>query len=199
MGKLTALAARALSKPGRRGDGDGLYLNVAPSGSKSWVQRIVIDGRRRDMGLGPYPSSTATGAAITQPLKASSSSEDGGRCPVDTSLAARSPMASARHASCSGVSLLLSLTTTATGAGVTVGERVGLDADVAVGEGVGLGTNVAVGEGVGFDSPPHATETTSNRAAIATINGDHRMTKPGTSLSICVSVAGAGRRSMQSH
>ena len=56
MGKLTALAARALSKPGRHGDGDGLYLNVAPSGSKSWVQRIVIDGRRRDMGLGPYPA-----------------------------------------------------------------------------------------------------------------------------------------------
>ena len=56
MGKLTALAARALSGPGRHGDGDGLYLNVAPSGSKSWVQRIVINGRRRDMGLGPYPA-----------------------------------------------------------------------------------------------------------------------------------------------
>ena len=52
MGNLTALAARALSKPGRHGDGDGLYLNVAPSGSKSWVQRIVIGGRRRDIGLG---------------------------------------------------------------------------------------------------------------------------------------------------
>ena len=150
-------------------------------------------------GVSPFPSSTATGAAITQPLKASSSSGDGGRCPVDTSLAARSPMASARHASDSGVSLLLSLTTTATGAGVPVGEGVGLGADVAVGEGVGLGTNVAVGEGVGFDSPPHATETTSNMAAIATINGDHCMTETGTSLSIWVSVAGAGRRSMQSH
>ena len=56
MGKLTALAARALSKPGRHGDGDGICLNVAPSGSKSWVQRNVIDGRRRDMGLGPYPA-----------------------------------------------------------------------------------------------------------------------------------------------
>ena len=63
MGKLTALAARALSKPGRRGDGDGLYLNVAPSGSKSWVQRIVIDGRRRDMGLGPYPAVSLARAA----------------------------------------------------------------------------------------------------------------------------------------
>ena len=56
MGKLTALAAKAMSKPGRHGDGDGLYLNVSPSGSKSWVQRIVIHGRRRDMGLGPYPA-----------------------------------------------------------------------------------------------------------------------------------------------
>ena len=56
MGKLTALAARAMSKPGRHGDGDGLYLNIAPSGSKSWVQRIVVDGRRRDIGLGPYPA-----------------------------------------------------------------------------------------------------------------------------------------------
>ena len=45
MGKLTALLAKTLSKPGRHGDG-GPYPNVAPSGRKSWVQRIVIDGRR---------------------------------------------------------------------------------------------------------------------------------------------------------
>ena len=56
MGKLTALSAKTLSKPGRHGDGDGLYLNIAPSGSKSWVQRIVIHGRRRDVGLGPFPA-----------------------------------------------------------------------------------------------------------------------------------------------
>ena len=56
MGKLTALAAKALSKPGRHGDGDGLYLNVAPSGTKSWVQRIIIGRRRRDIGLRPYPA-----------------------------------------------------------------------------------------------------------------------------------------------
>ena len=56
MAKLTALSAKTLSKPGRDGDGDGLYLNVSPSGSKSWVQRIVIHGRRRDIGLGPYPA-----------------------------------------------------------------------------------------------------------------------------------------------
>ena len=56
MAKLTALSAKTLSKPGRHGDGDGLYLNVSPSGSESWVQRIVVHGRRRDIGLGPYPA-----------------------------------------------------------------------------------------------------------------------------------------------
>ena len=54
MGKLTALSAKNLTKPGRHGDADGLYLNIAASGSKSWVQRIVVDGRRRDIGLGSY-------------------------------------------------------------------------------------------------------------------------------------------------
>ena len=37
MGKLNALSAKALSTPGRHGD--GLYLNIAPSGAKPWVQR----------------------------------------------------------------------------------------------------------------------------------------------------------------
>ncbi|MCE2463296.1 MAG: DUF4102 domain-containing protein [Dehalococcoidia bacterium] len=56
VGILTALKVNAPSKPGRHGDGDGLYLNVAPSGSKSWVQRIVINRHRRNIGLGPYPA-----------------------------------------------------------------------------------------------------------------------------------------------
>jgi integrase len=47
---------KTTTKPGRCGDGAGLYLNVAPSGSKSWVQRVVIDGHRRDLGLGGYPA-----------------------------------------------------------------------------------------------------------------------------------------------
>lgn len=37
------------------GDGGTLYLKVAPGGSKSWIQRITIDGRRHDIGLGGYP------------------------------------------------------------------------------------------------------------------------------------------------
>ena len=58
MAKLTAARVNALSKPGRYGDGEGLYLNIAPGGSKSWVQRITMEGRRRDMGLGGYPAVT---------------------------------------------------------------------------------------------------------------------------------------------
>jgi len=36
-------------------DGGGLYLRVSESGSRSWVFRFQLDGKRRDMGLGPYP------------------------------------------------------------------------------------------------------------------------------------------------
>lgn len=42
----------ANAKPGRHSDGNGLYLLVKPSGSKSWVLRVQHNGRRRDFGLG---------------------------------------------------------------------------------------------------------------------------------------------------
>ncbi len=38
--------------PGRHTDGGGLYLEVSPSGARRWLLRIVIKGRRRDLGLG---------------------------------------------------------------------------------------------------------------------------------------------------
>ena len=38
--------------PGRHADGNGLYLFVQPTGTRSWVQRLVIRGRRRELGLG---------------------------------------------------------------------------------------------------------------------------------------------------
>ena len=43
-------------RPGLHCDGNGLYLNVKSSGSKSWSLRFMIDGRRREMGLGSYPA-----------------------------------------------------------------------------------------------------------------------------------------------
>ena len=56
MARLTAVKVKNLRHPGRYGDSQGLYLNVAQGGSKSWVQRIVVDGKRRDLGLGGYPT-----------------------------------------------------------------------------------------------------------------------------------------------
>ena len=96
MGKLTALSVKALSRPGRHGDGDGLYLDVASSGSKSWVQRIVVNERRRDMGLGSYP---AVGLAQARSLAADNRSAVAeGRDPVaekrEAKEAARNPVPS---------------------------------------------------------------------------------------------------------
>ena len=54
-GRLTATRVKAISKPGMHGDGATLYLNVAASGAKSWVQRLTIDGKRCDLGLGGWP------------------------------------------------------------------------------------------------------------------------------------------------
>ena len=55
MGKLTAAFLRSVKEPGRYGDGDTLFFRVAPGGSKGWIQRLTIDGRRHDIGLGSFP------------------------------------------------------------------------------------------------------------------------------------------------
>lgn len=52
MGKLCATGVKAASRPGRLGDGGGLFLVVGRSGSKSWMVRVQKHGRRRDIGLG---------------------------------------------------------------------------------------------------------------------------------------------------
>ncbi len=52
MAKLTATAVKALSEPGRYGDGNGLALLIGKRGGKSWMVRVQKDGRRRDIGLG---------------------------------------------------------------------------------------------------------------------------------------------------
>src|ERR1051325_4305558 len=65
VGKLTAIEVAKAKGPKVLHDGGGLYLRVGPSrrdadgkekpGSKAWVFRFQLDGKRRDMGLGPYP------------------------------------------------------------------------------------------------------------------------------------------------
>ena len=51
--KLTAAFVRTIREPGRYSDGGGLLLQVTRTGGRSWLQRLVIQGKRRDIGLGP--------------------------------------------------------------------------------------------------------------------------------------------------
>ena len=43
------------AQPGFHTDGRGLMLRVKPSGRKSWVLRLTLNGKRRMIGLGAYP------------------------------------------------------------------------------------------------------------------------------------------------
>ena len=57
MGKLTVAKIRTLTVPGMyRDEGTPtLFFKVWPGGSRSWVQRVHIDGKPRCLGLGGYP------------------------------------------------------------------------------------------------------------------------------------------------
>ncbi len=52
---LTPAFVRNVSQAGRYCDGQGLYLDVRPSGSRGWIQRLTIRGRRTELGLGGFP------------------------------------------------------------------------------------------------------------------------------------------------
>lgn len=56
MGKLNSKQVENLAVPGTYEDGEGLRLVVKASGKKSWVLRFQLDGKRREMGLGGFPS-----------------------------------------------------------------------------------------------------------------------------------------------
>jgi len=55
--KLSVFKLKALG-PGRHADGGGLYLDVQKSGSRSWIFRTTIRGKRKEIGLGGLSSRT---------------------------------------------------------------------------------------------------------------------------------------------
>ena len=61
---LTAQFVNSVKQPGKYydGRGDGLILRVAPGGSKQWLWRGMVQGRRRDYGLGPVRYTSLTEA-----------------------------------------------------------------------------------------------------------------------------------------
>jgi integrase len=55
---LTAKKVEKLKRPGRYGDGHGLYLQVLSPSNRSWLLRFERNGRERWMGLGPLHTFT---------------------------------------------------------------------------------------------------------------------------------------------
>ena len=56
--RLSNLRVERAKRPGMYADGGSLYLRVAEGGSKQWIFRYTVNGRNRDMGLGPVHTLT---------------------------------------------------------------------------------------------------------------------------------------------
>ncbi|WP_428119798.1 tyrosine-type recombinase/integrase [Candidatus Poriferisodalis sp.] len=61
--RLTAKTVQH-APPGKHADGDGLTLVVKPSGTRSWVVRLTVDGKQRDIGIGGYPGVSLADARL---------------------------------------------------------------------------------------------------------------------------------------
>ena len=53
---LSASFVRSVKEKGAYTDGGGLVLRVADNGRKTWIQRISVGGKQRNLGLGAYPA-----------------------------------------------------------------------------------------------------------------------------------------------
>ena len=57
--KLNTKEVAALAEPGRFSDGGGLYMLIDGAGNgqrRRWIFIFTLTGKRREMGLGPYPA-----------------------------------------------------------------------------------------------------------------------------------------------
>lgn len=54
---LTAMQVECLTKVGYHfvGGVDGLILQIQSSGARSWIHRVRMGGKRREIGVGAYP------------------------------------------------------------------------------------------------------------------------------------------------
>jgi integrase len=66
-GKLSARKVETLSRPGRHGDGAGLYLSISKAGDtlrRRWVYLFTRGGKLREMGLGGFPEVPLAAARV---------------------------------------------------------------------------------------------------------------------------------------
>ncbi len=60
--QLDAIEIRAISEPGMHPVGNSLYLQIKPTGSRSWILRTLVGGKRKEIGLGGYPAISLSNA-----------------------------------------------------------------------------------------------------------------------------------------
>ncbi len=96
--ELKPLEVARLVAPGLHfvGGVPGLALQVAPTGARTWVLRMMVAGRRRDMGLGGFPAVTL--AQAREAARAARTKVREGVDPIDESRAARSKLRAAQAA-----------------------------------------------------------------------------------------------------
>jgi integrase len=94
--ELSALEVRRLSRPGRWSVGgvDGLALQVTGSGARSWVLRLSLAGKQREMGLGSFPSVPL--AEAREKARAYRAKAEQGADPISVRRAAHSAAAAER-------------------------------------------------------------------------------------------------------
>lgn len=90
--ELTALEVKNLTEAGFHfvGGVAGLALQVLPSGGRSWVLRVTIGKKRRDMGLGGYPDVPL--AQAKEDARAARAKIKAGIDPIEEQKAARSAL-----------------------------------------------------------------------------------------------------------
>lgn len=98
--ELSALAVSRLKLPAvglhSVGGVAGLHLQVAPGGARTWILRITIAGKRRDMGLGGFPDVPLTQAR--DKARAARDLVDNGIDPILSRKQAKSALAAQRAA-----------------------------------------------------------------------------------------------------
>lgn len=90
--ELGALQVGQITEPGLHAVGGvaGLCLQVEPSGGRSWVLRVMVAGKRREMGLGGFPDVKLADAR--RKAREAREAIDKGRDPVEDRRAAKAAL-----------------------------------------------------------------------------------------------------------
>lgn len=100
--ELSALDVKRLQHPGTRGNAtfavggvSGLLMQITPNGGRTWLLRVSVGGKRREIGLGGFPDVTL--AQARERARETKDQIRRGVDPVEERKAARAALAAARR------------------------------------------------------------------------------------------------------